>query len=86
MLVRKFSSWTYTSKQTNKPSKFVVDDAIDYKEVRPAIAEFHVSEAYPANVQQARAEEYCKYMNRIAEATANAYSENLLADKLKGAV
>lgn len=84
MIVRKYTSWTYSSKTTKKISKFVIDDALDENEVRPSVAEFHVSEAYPEDVQRARVKDYVDYLNRIVEATKNAYEENKLADKLKG--
>jgi hypothetical protein len=86
MIVRTYRIWTYSNQQSKKVTRFVVDDALDEDETRPSVAEFIVSEAYPVDVQRARANEYSAYMNRIAEATKNAYSENLLADKLKGSV
>jgi hypothetical protein len=86
MIVRKFSMWTLSNNQTKKVTKFVVDDALTHTDERPTVAEFVVSQAYPEDVQRARAKEYADYMNRIVEATQNAYSENLLADKLKGTI
>jgi hypothetical protein len=86
MIVRTYKIWTYSNQQSKKVTKFVVDDALDEDETRPTVAEFIVSEAYPVDVQRARAKDYSDYLNRIVEATKNAYSENLLADKLKGTI
>lgn len=86
MIVRKYRVWTYSNQQSKKITKCVIDDALDEDETRPTVAEFIVSEAYPIDVQRGRANDYVEYMNRIVEATKNAYDENLLADKLKGTV
>lgn len=86
MIVREFNVWTLRNRETKKISKFMVDDSISGEDDRPAVAEFIVSQCYPEDVQRARAREYSTYMNRIVKATKNAYSENLLADKLKWTV
>jgi hypothetical protein len=75
---------SYSSTDTKKIIKFVVDDSLTHEETRPSVAEFHVSQAYQEDVQKSRAKDYVNYLNRIAEATKNAYEENKLADKLKG--
>ena len=48
------------------------------------VATFKVSDTHPAEEQQARAHEYRDYMNKIIDATEEAYSQTQLADILKG--
>lgn len=86
MIVREYKLWHHTSQATNKITKFSVSDALNVDDDRPSLVEFPVSVAHTSDVQRARAKEYADYMNRIVEATQNAYSENLLADKLKGTI
>lgn len=44
---------------------------------------FGVNDAYPQEEQRMRAVEYCTYMNKIVDATEEAYSQTQLADTLK---
>ena len=44
---------------------------------------FKISGAYPQSEQQQRANEYCNYLNKIIDATEEAYSQNQLVDTLK---
>lgn len=47
------------------------------------VATFEISNSYLRDEQKQRAAEYCGYMNKIIEATEEAYSQNQLADILK---
>lgn len=49
----------------------------------PSVAKFEISNTYPREEQRARAHEYCNYLNKIVDATEEAYSRNQLVDTLK---
>lgn len=77
----------HTLDNTSKEiTSYFVTDAHDNKEldIRPHLMTFPVSLLYPAEDQNQRAEEYAEYMNRIVEATQQAYENNNLMDILKG--
>ena len=44
---------------------------------------FKVGGTYPQAEQSQRATEYCAYLNKIVDATEEAYSQNQLVDTLK---
>ncbi len=86
MILRKYSVWEFRSRTTNKITKYEVTDKEHDDNDRPAVAEFSVNGAYPESVQKQRAVDYADYMNKIIEATQEAYDHNLLIDKLKGTI
>lgn len=47
------------------------------------LVSFKVGGTYPQSEQQQRANEYCAYLNKIVDATEEAYSQNQLVDTLK---
>jgi len=65
---------------------YFVTDAHDNSELddRPTLMSFPVSILYPQEDQKQRADEYVDYMNKIVEATHQAYENNNLMDVLKG--
>ncbi len=86
MILRKYSVWHFSDARTGKIIKYEVTDKITGETDRPAVAEFPVTSAYTSDVQKQRAKDYADYMNRIVEATQEAYDQNLLIDKLKGTI
>lgn len=73
------------NKINDKIVKYFITDAEDNDELddRPCVAEFPVSQKFDKEVQQDRAHAYADYMNKIAEATKQAYENNQLIDILK---
>lgn len=65
--------------------KYFVTDANDSSELdeRPVVAEFPISQKFDREVQKERADSYADYMNKVAEATIQAYQNNQLIDILK---
>lgn len=49
----------------------------------PDLVLFKVTGTYPRAEQKQRADEYCAYLNKIVDATEEAYSQNQLVDTLK---
>lgn len=74
------------TKSEGEITSFFVTDAHDNKELddRPQLMTFPVSVLYPEADQEQRAQEYAAYMNKIVEATHQAYENNNLLDVLKG--
>jgi hypothetical protein len=65
-------------------SYFVTDAKCDKEfSTRPKAASFPVSQAYPDEMQQQRARDYCDYLNKLVEATKEAYANNQLINVLK---
>ena len=76
---------TKRDKNGGEITEYFVTDANDNSEIdsRPHLMTFPVSLLYPAADQNARAWEYVEYMNKIVEATQQAYENNNLMDILK---
>ena len=63
---------------------FVTDaDTNDELDTRAIAAEFPISQKFDQELQEARANAYADYMNKIEEATKQAYANNQLIDILK---
>jgi hypothetical protein len=63
---------------------FITDaDTNDELDTRAIAAEFPVSQKFDQELQEARANAYADYMNKIEEATKQAYANNQLIDILK---
>ena len=79
-------TWLVAHNRINdKIVKYFVTDAETNDEIdhRPVVAEFPVSQKFDKEVQKERADAYADYMNKIAEATKQAYENNQLIDILK---
>jgi len=65
---------------------YFITDAHDNSELddRPTLMSFPISILYPQEDQKQRADEYAEYMNKIVDATQQAYENNNLMDILKG--
>ena len=64
-------------------TKTVTKYAISKGQSGENIVMFEVSKTYPAAEQRQRAEEYRDYLNKIIDATEEAYSQTQLVDVLK---
>jgi hypothetical protein len=63
---------------------FITDaETNDELDTRAIAAEFPVSQKFDQELQEARANAYADYMNKIEEATKQAYANNQLIDILK---
>jgi hypothetical protein len=73
------------NKIDGKLVKYFITDAEDNDELdeRPIVAEFPISQKFDKETQQERANAYADYMNKVAEATVQAYQNNQLIDILK---
>ena len=84
MLIPKYSVSVWSDRRTNIITKFSVDDANGNKGPNyPTVAIFPISEKYPESLQQHHASEFATYMNKIAQATQDAYEANQIMDILK---
>lgn len=78
--------WTSQSKNGEKTvTSYFVSDAKDDSEVnsRPKAAAFPISQAFPDELQERRAQDYRDYLNRLVEASKQAYEQNQLINVLK---
>ncbi len=85
--IRREYKVAHTRDQDSKViTAYFVTDAHDNSELddRPSLMSFPISMLYPKEDQKHRAEEYAEYMNKIVEATQQAYENNNLMDILKG--
>lgn len=84
MIVRKFCVLTRSGKG-GEVAGYVVSDAQNEKEwnIRPVLAEFHISQVHDEDSQKYRAQMYRDYMNKIVDATETAYEQTVLCDVLK---
>lgn len=73
------------NKSGSKITEYFVTDADTNDELneRAVAASFPVSQKFDNEHQEARAYEYADYLNKIAEATKQAYENNHLIDVLK---
>lgn len=73
-------------RESNEITSFFITDAHTNKEIdlRPQLMTFPISILYAEEDQRQRAEEYAEYMNKIVDATLQAYENNNLMDLLKG--
>lgn len=73
------------NKYDEKIVKYFITDAEDNTELdeRPVVAEFPISQKFDKETQEERAHAYADYMNKVAEATVQAYQNNQLIDILK---
>lgn len=76
---------TGNTKINGKVTEIFLTDARTNDEIddRPKLATFPVCTMYDEELQRARAEQYCTYMNKIVKATKDAYEHNSLIDILK---
>lgn len=76
---------TAHSKVNGKVTEIFLTDARTNDEIddRPKLVAFPVCTMYAEELQRARAEQYCEYMNKIVKATKDAYEQNTLIDILK---
>jgi len=74
-----------TTRQEGKITRYFISDALNDAEIdeRPMIATFPISQAYPSDMQKARAYDYCDYLNKLVEAAESAYNNNQLVNILK---
>lgn len=72
------------SNQTKQITAYFVNDAHNDAELseRPDVAVFPISLLYDAETQEARAEKFAEYMNKLAEATRVAHEQLHLVDIL----
>lgn len=75
----------HESKGVSTITEYFVTDAETSEEIeqRATAASFPISQKFDQEHQESRAYEYADYMNKIAEATAQAYENNRLIDILK---
>jgi hypothetical protein len=66
-------------------TRYFITDANtnDELETRAVAAEFPVSQKFDQDLQEERAHAYADYLNKIEEATKQAYANNQLIDILK---
>jgi hypothetical protein len=83
---REFKVGHVKDHESDDITSYFVTDAHDNKEIdlRPQLMTFPISMLYPAEDQRQRADEYATYMNKIVEATHQAYENNQLLEVLKG--
>lgn len=83
MFVRKYI--VLTNAKGDEIITYIVSDAMSAEEWnnRPSVAEFPISQVHDKATQRHRARVYCEYMNKIAEATEQAYEQIALIDILK---
>lgn len=83
---REFKVGHVKDRETNEITAFFITDANHNKEIdlRPQLMSLPVSILYPEEDQKQRAEEYAEFMNKIVEATHQAYENNNLMEVLKG--
>ncbi len=76
---------TAHSSVNKKVVEIFVTDARTNNEIddRPKLVSFPVCTMYDEELQRARAEQYCEFMNKIVRATKDAYEQNALLDILK---
>lgn len=83
----KILTWGITGKngQPDEITEYRVTDEIDSdpKDKRPFVASFPVDAKYPADVQLHHARQFRDYLNKIQEATEQAYEQNMIVDILK---
>lgn len=74
-----------TTSVGKKPKSYLITDAKDNSEIdiRPKAAEFPISQAFDQDLQYRRARDYCNYLNKLVEATKQAYEQNQLINVLK---
>ena len=77
---------TKSNDKEGRITAYFITDAHDNDELeeRPVLMSFPVSVLYPRADQEQRAEEYTEYMNKIVDATIQAYENNNLMEVLKG--
>lgn len=75
--LERFSVWNYTN------SGSITGYAVSKGKDAADLVLFKVGGTYPQAEQQQRANEYCAYLNKIVDATEEAYSQNQLVDTLK---
>lgn len=84
--MRKFDVGQVTSRKTKQITCYFVSDAsTDYEwesEEYPRAAEFPVSPSFNNELQQQRAIDYAKYLNKVEEAAQTAYEQIHLVDVL----
>lgn len=82
---RDFKVGHVKDRESGEITGFFVTDANTNKEIdlRPQLMSLPVSLLYPEDDQRHRAEEYADYMNKIVDATHQAYENNKLLDVLK---
>lgn len=85
-MIRTFK--TGTSRETTgekRVTAYFVTDAHNSDEIkhRPEAVTFPVSQVYDQDMQFRRADDYCNYLNKLAEAAQEAYEQNQLINVLK---
>lgn len=73
-----------TSHQTKRITAYFISDAHDDAELdsRPIAAEFPISQKFDQDLQEARAEKYAEYLNKLDEAARIAHEQTHLIDIL----
>ena len=74
-----------SSSLKNKKTSYFVTDAYDETEldIRPKAVEFPISVLFDEKMQEKRADDYANYLNKLVEATTQAYEQNQLINILK---
>ena len=74
-----------TTTEHGEVSGYFVTDANDKSELdsRPEAVRFPVTVLYDKELQNRRAQDYCDYLNKLAEAAQEAYEQNKLVNILK---
>lgn len=84
---RTFKTATSRATSGNKKviTEFFITDAHDDNELdnRPRVVAFPVSQVFDEDIQRRRAQDYCDYLNKLAEAAEQAYEHNKLINILK---
>ena len=87
MKVRTYKVAHSKDNETDLIYKFFVTDVHNDEELRkgrrPEIAEFPVSQLYDEEEQNARAQHYADYLNKIQDAKQTAYNGTMLFDLIK---
>jgi len=85
MPARTFKVAFTQSNKTKEVESYFVTDAHGKEDLesRPKVVVFPISQAFDKDIQDRRANDYCKYLNKLAEAAEEAYEQNKLITILK---
>lgn len=74
-----------TTTEHGKTVAYFVTDAHDKNELgsRPEAVKFPISVLYDDDLQSRRVQDYCDYLNKLADAAKEAYEQNQLVNILK---